>query len=506
MHSNIHHENMNQLDLWYDHMKTHYDFWPIAYYPYYIKESEWGLPLEDLHNEDVIDKDWEVLRSFTNKANEDGYPMFMGYEWQGSGNDGDHNVFFGDNQQNPIFPYELDTLIAQYKGIDVMGIPHHPAYELGCRGKNWRSHNEEFSPFVEIFSSHGSSENDYGALAMTKHIHMGPRTGGGTLEDGLNLGYKLGIIASGDNHSVPGIPKHGLMCVLAPSNSKKDLWMAMRHRRVYGVSNSKILLDFYINNSPMGSSIQADDNVDLYFNMIGSAAIDSVEVLRNNIVEKVITHSGTWERCKLPEIFRAKFKVDFGWGPDTRIYHDIKHRNWNGSIGITHGSIESIEHCFYHLNQRITQVSSCCIDFELTSYKTTASGKWMGLSEVETEGLIIEIAGSLDTIVTITVDDKDYKLTLEQILGGSHVFALWDEVYQLTESKWGHVTHYRKDPFWHNAYKILVSKGSPHISYELDQKITVPIDLHGKTNYRIRGYQVNGDMVWSSPIFINYAT
>ena len=35
-HTNIHHEQMNQLEEWYEQAKEMLDFWPIAYYPYYI--------------------------------------------------------------------------------------------------------------------------------------------------------------------------------------------------------------------------------------------------------------------------------------------------------------------------------------------------------------------------------------------------------------------------------------------------------------------------------------
>ena len=34
MHSNIHHEQMNELPQWFDQVQKMMDFWPIAYYPY----------------------------------------------------------------------------------------------------------------------------------------------------------------------------------------------------------------------------------------------------------------------------------------------------------------------------------------------------------------------------------------------------------------------------------------------------------------------------------------
>lgn len=93
----------------------------------------------------------------------------MGYEWQGSGLDGDHNVFFLHNNGKQEHPMRYQDLAAAYEGQEVIGIPHHLAYQPGSRGKNWDTHNETFSPIAEIYSSHGSSENDDGPLSMDRH-------------------------------------------------------------------------------------------------------------------------------------------------------------------------------------------------------------------------------------------------------------------------------------------------------------------------------------------------
>ncbi|MEA4821804.1 MAG: hypothetical protein VB122_06220, partial [Erysipelotrichales bacterium] len=52
LHSNIHHEDIDKLDQWYQHAKSMLDFWPISYYPYYVRETEDGFGLEDRHSDD----------------------------------------------------------------------------------------------------------------------------------------------------------------------------------------------------------------------------------------------------------------------------------------------------------------------------------------------------------------------------------------------------------------------------------------------------------------------
>ena len=36
LHSNIHHNQMGELDQWIEHAKNTVDFWPVAYYPFYM--------------------------------------------------------------------------------------------------------------------------------------------------------------------------------------------------------------------------------------------------------------------------------------------------------------------------------------------------------------------------------------------------------------------------------------------------------------------------------------
>lgn len=499
MHSNLHHERITDLPKWYDHIKQLMDFWPFAYYPFYMKKSEWGLGVEDRYDDEIIAKDWEYIREFTKQVNADGYPMFMGYEWQGCGFDGDHNVFFLDNEQNSAHPMRYVDLVSNYTGVSAIGIPHHLAYQLGSRGKNWETHNEEFSPFAEIYSSHGCSENDEGPLDMNRHIHMGPRTGVTSYEQGLNKGYHVGVIAAGDNHSVPGVFEHGSLCVLAKDSSKESIWDAFKNRRTYGVTKSRIGVDFSINDECMGSIVHTDKEATLKFHIEGTNAIDRIEILKDNIVDEMVVHSGKWERLPYEENVRFKFKIEFGWGPDTRVYHDIYKKCWNGSL-VVDGTLVGVEKCWNNFGQELRILDEKSCEFDLTTYKSTATGKWMGPSNVTTEGFIFEIEAPLSSNVTLMVDGKEYCLAVEDLLACSRVVELREEIEQLTKETWGDVTHYRDDPWWHNAYKFKVHKAAPVSAYSVDFEKTMEIEKN--CNVRLRVLQKDGDAAWSSPIFI----
>lgn len=499
MHSNIHHEQMEVLPMWYDHIKKEMDFWPIAYYPFYMRPTESGLKVEDRYEDGLIAPDWEMLRAFTEKANQEGFPMFMGYEWQGSGKDGDHNVFFLDNDGIQVHPMRYEELAEAFRGQEVIGIPHHLAYQPGSRGKNWNTHNETFSPVAEIYSSHGCSENDDGPLDMERHVHMGPRTGETTYEKGLSMGIKAGVIAAGDNHSVPGVFEHGSFCALAEDNSKEAIWEAIKNRRTYGVSQSRIEVDFSVNGVPMGGELETDGSVELDFHVKGTAAVDRVEILRDNVVEEMVVHSGTWERTPLKGAIRFKFRLELGWGPDTRVYKSQWKKDWTGSIHVD-GKLLSVEKCWNNFGQDITHQDEKSCAFSMTTYQSTATGKWMGPSNVATEGFIFEIEADADSSLKLDIDGKEYCLPVRGLLESSHVYALWDEVETLTRETWGDITHYRDDPWWHNAYKFRVGKAYPENAYDLSFRKVIRMEEDG--NLRLRIWQKNGDAAWTSPVFV----
>ena len=124
------------------------------------------------------------------------------------------------------------------------------------------------------------------------------------------------------------------------------------------------------------------------------------------------------------------------------------------------GRILSIEKCWNNYGQEITHVDGNSCDFAMTTYQSTATGKWMGPSNVTTEGFIFEVEADADSTMRRTIDGTEYQVSVRELFEGSKVVALWDEVRRLTKETWGDITHYRDDPWWHNAYKFR-GKGLP---------------------------------------------
>lgn len=96
---------------------------------------------------------------------------------------------------------------------------------------------------------------------MERHLHMGPRTGETCYERGLEAGLHVGCMASGDNHNVPAACDHGTMCVFAEDASKAAIWAGMKARHVYGVSRSRMDIDFTADDKMMGDVITLENTI-----------------------------------------------------------------------------------------------------------------------------------------------------------------------------------------------------------------------------------------------------
>lgn len=497
MHSNIHHNQMGELQRWYEHARQVMDFWPIAYYSFAIRRTPSGAGLEDMVPEEEYRADWEAVRALAEQAERENWPLFMGYEWQGSGLDGDHNVFFLNNDEPIIHPRRYGELRDAFTGHEAIAVPHHMAYRLTSRGKNWDTHDETFSPFAEIYSSHGSSENDEGPIGMNRHVHMGPRVGSTSYEAGCRKGYHIGVIASGDNHGVPGEADHGMMCVLAENNSKEAIWEGLRNRRTYGVSRSRIGLDFTVDGKPMGSVVKPGKK-EVWISVTGTNAVDRIELLRDNILEEMFVHSGRWERAPLPERFTFKFEVEFGWGPEPRDFPEGAVKEWSGLLSVP-GRIVSVEKLWNSFGQKIVRQDERECEFSLTTHQKTETGKWMGPSQTKREGFIFEVEGAMEDCLSLTVDGTEYSLPVRDILADSNVYAQYEATEKMVYEKFPDAAHYRDDLIWHSAFKFRVRRAVPESAYTV--KIEEIIELEPGSQYRVRVWQKNGDAAWSSPVF-----
>lgn len=500
LHLNLHPDQIGDLEKWFEHCERVSDFFTLAYYPYQMVELPGGFGTEREMDRDLMREQWaSILEFLARREREDGFVCFPGFEWQGTGQDGDHNVYFKTSGQIAL-PARYAELADTYRDQDVIAIPHHLAYSLGNRGKNWDTHDESFSPVVEVFSHHGCSERDVTSLSMDRHIHMGPRVDETSVVSGLKRGAHFGLICSGDNHEVPAMVKYGRAGVWASEYSKDAIWDALVSRRTFGFTGSRIDLWCEAEGRPMGSVFSTrSESVELKVRAHANSKIERIELYRNGDLDDV--HVVRWHAPEAGPngVVRFKFRVEFGWGPNVKYFPEATERMWEGTLSTT-GSVVSVEPVFSSFDNRHQIVNSNTVSFSAKSQKVGGT-HWVRDSSMRTEGFVFEVETSLDGFVTMDVCGEHFEWPVKKILSGSFLEIFEDEAKELIRKTAGIEEYYRSDAWYHNAYKVKVYQGFASDLYEIEDGFTVHLGAE-ETSWFVKLVQADGQTAWASPIWI----
>ena len=246
-----------------------------------------------------LSQGWRLLQETTNAFCEPGrFVTFRAYE---AGSPvGHRNVYYlGDEVEPPYdprtFSFDPVFLYQFYRGRqDVIIIPHHVK-----AWTDWSYHDPSLERLMEIYSCWGQSEHP-GMDLWDK----GQTPGAGAWE-AFRRGYRMGMIASSDNHvGMPGrsyphdrqvhTPFPGGLCaVWAPELTREALFNALRARHCYGTTGARIILRFSLDGYAMGSEVAnwpVDRPRTLQVQVIGTDMVERVEIVRN--LEVVYTHQG----------------------------------------------------------------------------------------------------------------------------------------------------------------------------------------------------------------------
>ena len=215
----------------------------------------------------------------------------------------------------------------------LMVIPHHPAHSTPGLTYDWSYFDPEFMPLVEIYSVHGNSEmpsflgNRYPLLTGGREaVPVGMNKSGYYVQDALAMGFKFGIMASGDSHdghighSIQHTSNHnfqgplswtnlfggairanhhhpnGMVAIRAPSLTRESVFDSLWSRSCYGVRGvSRPYLEFQINGVQAGQDDStvylstANDTRTISFTVACGGGtmentIERVQIYKNNIL------------------------------------------------------------------------------------------------------------------------------------------------------------------------------------------------------------------------------
>lgn len=240
---------------------------------------------------------WKEVTDAANRFSEAGrYVALPAYEWFGMlEQDGNKNVYFLDCEDIPKLdsrspdsndPKKLWEQLEKFEGR-VMTIPHHSVSAV--IGTRWRWHDPRFQRLVEIYSCWGNSE----AKGCERPLVNPARYEGQSVQDALEKGYRLGIIAGSDTHtSQPGFSNRlrlknawrgGLACVWAKTFDREGIFKALWERRCYGTTGARIILEFSLNDAPMGSEIKLNESTGRKLKVQAEACspVSKVAIIKN---------------------------------------------------------------------------------------------------------------------------------------------------------------------------------------------------------------------------------
>lgn len=511
-----------------DFARTHLDFYTGAYYTsiftqYEVRDpasagaatgpaighayeamgsggSKWqGVRIERLKSAEALREEWAEFVGILQAQHTPGeFVTFPGYEWQGDGTWGDHNVIFPQEGVELYAPSTLPELYAFVRQRGGLAIPHHTGYSPGMRAPRWDHCDPTLSPFSEIYSVHGCSETDEGDPGMYGNPHMGPGTTGGTYQAALQRGLRLGAICSTDNWTnMPGLWGHGCMGCWAPELTREALWNAFQARRVYGVTGDRIELEFSCNGSPMGSELAAVPKRCLRVAARGLDAIDRIEVLRNEEVIHTYCHRGTWHVPQGGAPVRMKLRLEAGWGP---LIGEIPWRDmgWDLTLRLSSGSFLGWSPCWRTRGQGVPVLSAGTATVHLEAEQ-------MAGTKPNQNGVILEMLADPAAQLTIAGNGKSETGALADFMAAGRIVWYPEETRQRVKDLTGVETgpEDRIDMYYHMSPKLKLHRAIPEAGYSAQMEIEDDAPVGEGLCYRVRVQQKNGQRAWSSPIWVS---
>jgi hypothetical protein len=191
---------------------------------------------------------WWQIDKLTQLYRSPGFATLAGYEWS-TREWGHHNVIL-PGRMTPFVGEisDLDELFDRLPDGEAVTIPHHPADNSFAN--DFTKCDDRFTRLIEIFQARRGNFEFDGCFKQA------PNAGslGSFVQDALQQGHQYGIIASSDHAE-----GQAYACVLAESLSPRALFDAMKARRTYGATTKGMVIDLRVDDALMGEAITTAD-------------------------------------------------------------------------------------------------------------------------------------------------------------------------------------------------------------------------------------------------------
>ncbi len=298
-----------------------------------------ALTDHDIYPDVITESEWEYVRTLCNEFNmKHDFATLLSYEWTPNElryDFGHKNVYFPtengeifrSNEPEGLTPGVLFNNVKKYNGIV---IPHHPSatWDMVSAATDWDFHDPQVQRLVEIFSRHAHFEKDDSYSIYTKN---NPRLKGKNVQDALELGYKLGFTAGSDSHQLEHGIEGGIVAAYVPELNRSYLFSALYNRFVYATSGARILVSLRVNGARMGCEvwINKNDSVTIEIDILGTANIAKVDLVKNNI--DVFSPEFSRRKCSSTYIDKNLMVDSFYY---IRVTQEDEHQAWSSPIWV----------------------------------------------------------------------------------------------------------------------------------------------------------------------------
>ncbi len=395
-------------------------------------------------------------------------PLY-GFEWT-SAEHGHQNVIYGDVARGaPIFsafaegsttPDGLWRGLAAHPRFPAITIPHHPGSAMVHN--DWDYHDPAFARLVEVFQA---CRGNYESEISFRQYSDGTATGTFML-DGLLRGHRFGLIASSDHG-------HGAsyVAVLARSLDRAEIFDGLWSRRTCAATTRGVLAVLRLGPHLMGSEPEWEGPRPLRVHARGYAELARVDILRDGRVVHVVRG----EPPLPPGHRRVDLRVEWGQADTTT--------RWDGRLSVERGTLVLPD----YVGPEVVALDEHAVEWQHTTH---SFGEPYG---AQRGGVEVSVCGPDDAQVRIGCAGRSVRIGLaalaDRLAGGAFVPGDGEAP--------GHPGVLALQP----AVGALLGLGTR----ELD--VSFPDDeiLTGTCFYYARAFQVDGELAWSSPLWVRTA-
>jgi hypothetical protein len=413
------------------------------------------------HSENSSDYQWWSIQKIADLFRVDHrFVPLYGFEW--TGDTGHQNVIYGDVARGaPIFsayaagsqtPAELWAKMREHPDFPAITIPHHPGSAMVPF--DWGYDDPDFVRLVEVFQACRGNYEDDGCFRQ----YSDGTLPGTFVQDGLRRGRRFGLIASSDHG-------HGASYIgaFAERLDRSSVFEALHARRVFAATTRGVLVDFRIG-LPGGESVfmggeatsAGPVEVDAYVHGYGELA--RIDVVRNGLtVHSVLPDLG------LPDGWRAvPLRLEWGLGPETT--------DWSGTLTVEGGRILPTP----YWSPEIVDVDDVQVSWVAS---TKSFGEPYG---AQRGGIEVTVTGPDNAVVSLKTAQAAISMPLGALGGGVVEVPVTSGRLRLQPGVGG-----------------LTGLGTP------DTRLRWTDPAEQPAWYYIRAFQTDGEMAWSSPIWID---